>query len=200
MLEKLPIGTAGLADHRTLPFPRAVGLVGKPQVPSCQLLCRKVIYPVFEKRQKSPLLSLVGLLVIFVIIAAFMPGLRRWGLRLDAIDAVNRTPEPIPGNSKVLFREDPITVLVPEMEPSKAALWFCNHGSEDTMVICRIVTVNDHEVKDASLSVSVPANSAVKSTLLEHDTIIHDIAFTMEAQTSRGEFLFETAPIQLKIE
>lgn len=151
-----------------------------------------------QKQKKSAFSSLVGFFVILALIAVMLPTIRNWGMKLDAIEAANQTPEPIPGNSRVLFREDPITVLVPESEPSKAALWFYNHGSEDAIVVCRIVTVNGRNIADAALSVFVPANSAVKSTLLEQDTIINDVAFTMEAETARGEFLFETAPIQLK--
>lgn len=151
-----------------------------------------------QKQKKSGFGSLRGLFIILALIAVMIPGLRNWGMKLDAIEAANRTPEPLPGNPTVLFQHTSISVLVPEQDSSCVSLWFYNHGKEDAVVVCKDITVNGNPLNDASLSVYVPAGSAVKNTLLELETPADEITFSMEAQRPNGEFLFDTAPICLK--
>lgn len=151
-----------------------------------------------QKRKKSTFSSLAGLFVILAIIAMVMPGLRSWGWKLDAIDAANRTPEPIPGNPTVLFQQEPITVLVPKKDSPDVSLWFYNHGKEDVIVVCKDITINGYRMENAAVSVYVPSDSAVKTTLAELDTFAAEITFVMDAKTPAGEFLFETPPIYLQ--
>ena len=150
-----------------------------------------------KNREKGIGHSLCGLFIILVLIAACLPGLRSWGTKLKAMDAASRTPEPIPGNPTLLFQHDPITVLVPDQDAPAVALWFYNQGKEDAVVICRDI-FNGYRMENVFLSVYVPADSAVKATLLELETLADELTFTMEAQKPNGEFLFETAPIHLK--
>lgn len=151
-----------------------------------------------QKQPKTAVSSILGFVIILALVAAVMPSLRSWSRKLDAIDATKRTPEPIPGNPTVLYQHEPITVLVPKQDSTIISLWFFNHSKEDTIVICRNITLNGYRMEDIFLSVYVPADSAVKSTLLELETLADELTFTMEAQKSNGEFLFETAPIYLK--
>lgn len=150
-----------------------------------------------QTRQKSIGSSLLGLFFILAMICIMMPVFRNWGMKLDAIEAINRTPEPIPGNPTVLFQHESIAVLVPENDSPSISLWFYNHGREDAVVVCKDVTVNGYRMEKITLSVYVPAGSAVKGTLLELETLADSFAFAIEAQKPNGEFLFETAPIRL---
>ena len=152
-------------------------------------------------RQKQPKTigsSLRGFCILLALLAILMPGIRNWGIKLDAMEAINRTPEPIPGNPRVLFQQEPITVLVPETDSPSISLLFYNQGKEDAVVICRDITVNGYRMENAVFSVCIPAGSAVKGTLLELETLADTFTFTMEARKPNGEFLFETAPIQGK--
>lgn len=150
------------------------------------------------KQKRSAVGSMVGFLLILVLIAIVLPFARNFGRKLEAIDAANRTPEPIPGNSAVLFQQEDITVLVPKQDTSGISLWFYNHGKEDIMVVCKDIAINGCRIENAEVSVYIPAGSAVKSTLPEPETFADEVTFAMEAQKSSGEFLFETAPISLK--
>lgn len=151
-----------------------------------------------RKKQKSVFSSLGGFLIILALVAISMPSFQNWGVKLEAIEAANLAPEPIPGNPTVLFQHESITVLVPKQESSTVSLWFYNHGKEDAMVTCKDITLNGYRMDEVELSVYVPAGSAVKGTLLELEVLADEITFAMEAQKPNGEFLFETAPIYLK--
>ena len=150
------------------------------------------------RKQRSAFASLRGLLILLALIAIMMPAVQNWGIKLEAIEAANMIPEPIPGNPTVLFQHESITVLVPKQESSTVSLWFYNHGKEDAMVTCKDITLNGYRMDEVELSVYVPAGSAVKGTLLELEVLADEITFAMEAQKPNGEFLFETAPIYLK--
>lgn len=151
-----------------------------------------------QKKRESVFSSLGGFLIILALVAITMPSIQNWGVKLEAIEAANLAPEPIPGNPTVLFQQESITVLVPETDSPSISLWFYNQGKEDAMVTCRDITLNGYRMEWAECSVYVPAGSAVKSTLLELETQADTFAFSMEAQKPNGEFLFETAPIHLK--
>lgn len=150
------------------------------------------------KQKRSAAASMAGFLLILALIAIVLPLARNLGRKLDAIDAANRTPEPIPGSSTVLFQQDDIAVLVPKQDSSDISLWFYNHGKEDIVLVCKDITINGYRMENAEVSVYVPAGGAVKSTLLELETLADEFTFAIEAQKSSGEFLFETAPIYLK--
>ena len=150
-----------------------------------------------KKHPKSVSRSLLGFMIILMLICIVTPALRNWGIKLDAIEAANRAPEPIPGNPTVLFHHDTITVLVPETDSADVSLWFYNRGKEDAVVVCRDITVNGYRMENILLSVYVSAGTAVKGTLLELEVPADTFSFSMEAHKPNGEFLFETAPIQL---
>lgn len=152
-----------------------------------------------QRQQKTAMGSFAGFLVILVALSAVLPGFRNFGLKLDAIDAANRTPEPIPGNPTVLFQQEPITVLVPGQNDSDISLWFYNQGKEDVLVICRDITVNGQQMTGAQVLVALPGGNAIKSSLLDQNADAKEVSFVLEGQKMNGEFLFETAPIQLDI-
>lgn len=171
--------------------PIKTDIVGSRNIPE-----RKAPVP-RQKQPKSVSRSLLGFVVILMLIGTVTPALRNWGIKLDAVEAVNRTPEPIPGNPTVLFHHDTITVLVPETDSADVSLWFYNQGKEDAVVVCRDITVNGYRMDNILLSVYVSAGTAVKGTLLELEVPADTFSFSMEAHKPNGEFLFETAPIQL---
>ena len=157
---------------------------------------QKAPFPGRKKRTSA--VSIKGILLLLVLMAAALPLLLNWGIKLEAMEAASRTPEPIPGNPAVLFQHESITVLVPEEDSPIVSLWFYNHGKEDAIVVCKEISLNGYRMENTALSVYVPAGSAVKGTLLELETLADELAFAMEAQKPNGEFLFETAPIYLK--
>ena len=148
-------------------------------------------------KKRSAAGSMAGFLLILALIAMALPLARNLGWKLEAMDAANRTPEPIPGNAAVLYQQEPITILVPAQEDSGTAIWFCNHSSEQLLVTCREITVNGRRMEDAALSIALPENSAVKSSLPDGDnTDIEELTFLLEVKDRNGVCLFETEAIR----
>lgn len=151
---------------------------------------RKSAAPMPKKR-RSAAGSLAGFLILLGLIAAVMPQMRSFGGKLDAMEAVNCTPEPIPGNSAVLFQQEPLTILVPE-PPSDTSLWFYNHGSKEILVVCRNIDIDGTPVPD--VSVMLPGNHAVKTRLTDGE-LPAEITFLLEIYDRNGGLLLETDSI-----
>ena len=143
------------------------------------------------KKRRSSARSMGGFLILLALIAAAMPQLRNFGRRLDAIDAINRTPEPIPGNASVLFQQDPVTILIPE-GASDTSLWFYNHGSKEILVVCGDVTADGSPASE--VSVMLPGDHAVKTRLTDGEAP-SEITFHLEIYDRNGTLLLETDPI-----
>ncbi len=163
--------------------------------------------PAKPKKRRSAGSSLGGFFVILALIAMTMPTIQNWGVKLEAIEAANMIPEPIPGNPAVLHQQESITVLVPEQEvqgDGGISLWFYNHDGRDYLAVCKDITVNGSRIDEARLVLDLAARSAIKGTLLSRETLagfqqIEEISFVLEVSSFSGALLFETAPLCLKI-
>lgn len=145
------------------------------------------------KKKPSAAGSLRDFLIILAVIAITMPLIRNWGVKLDAVEAANRTPESIPGNTAVLYQQDFITLLAPEQ--ADTALWFYNHGKEDILMICKDITINGSPIGEDQIVVELTAGNAVKTRLLEQEHSPEEIAFRLEVYNRSGILILETDPI-----
>lgn len=160
-----------------------------------------------KSKKRSAGSSFIGFFVILALIAVTMPAIQDWGVKLEAIEAANMTPEPIPGNPAVLYQQESITVLVPEQElqeDGSISLWFYNHDGRDYLAVCKDITVNGSQVDEPQLVLDLAARSAIKGSLLSRETMaafqqIEEISFVLEVSSFSGALLFETAPLYWKI-
>ena len=157
-------------------------------------------------RKGRPGFSLVRFLVLLTFLYTLMPMARNWGLKLEAVEEINRTPVRemvIPATDVLtLYQSEKIHIFTTAYDsPESLILYVQNDSDQDLLLYLDGLLVNGDPAKQ-ELYCKASANTVVKN-ILRFDTgsessDIQTISFRVCAYDEKNSLLFTTDSITLE--